>query len=227
MQADQAAGLRSKHSRPRPQVVSLFSVQASLATRLARALQTPSCRVLLIDHAGRHSLATKTQSIFGWEQQVARLRLQTISVDGIDILHAPGAQAGDAAIVQAGKDYDYVLFDGQNVQPGTVALDHRTKQMLIIEVSALPDAVCNVYALLKTLHENKLKWRVILWGDPALCERVVSALHYFKRASSGLVEIVDVEADAHLTSLAARISAAEKGASPFHPNIGGESAQHG
>ena len=228
MQADQAAGLRSK-SAPRgvPQVVSLLSTPLDWAVHLAQAFQALHHKVLLVDSTGRHSHASKTQFIFGWEQQVARQRLQTIAMKGIDVLHAPGACAGDAAIVQTGAAYDYVLFDGQILQPDTLNLDPRTPQTLVVALNAHPDALCNTYALIKTLHQNQLAWRVMLLGEPALGEQIISAAAYFMQAVSPRLERVNIEADAHLVALAARISAAGMGASRFYNNTGGECAQHG
>ena len=228
VQADQAAGLRSKSARRGlPQVVSLLSTPLDWAVYLAQALQALHHKILLVDSAGRHALASKTQFIFGWEQQVARQRLQTIEINGIDVLHAPGAHAGDAAILQTGADYDYVLFDGQTLQPDTLNLDPRTPQTLVVGLNAHPDALCNTYALIKTLRQNKLDWRVMLLGEPALGERLVSATDHFMQGGSPRLELVNIEADAHLVALAARISAAGMGTSQFYTNTGGECAQHG
>ena len=228
MQADQAAGLRSKPLRARVQTVSLFATQPGFALRLAHALQARHGRVLLIDSAGCHALAAKTQSIFAWEQQVARQRLQTISIQGVDVLHAPDVLGGEAAIVQAGAAYDYVLFDGHHLQSERVALDPRTSQTFIVEVSAQPEATCNAYALLKTLYQHKLDGRVFLWGDPAGCERVISATHFFLQAHLGLWEVLSGEGDAHLAALAAKISAAEISTNRLlDKNTGGECAQYG
>lgn len=227
VQADQAAGLRSKGARQGPKVISLLSLPPDWAARLAQALQALNHKILLVDSAGRHTLASKTQFIFGWEQQVARQRLQTITMNGIDVLHAPGAYAGDAAIVQTGVGYDYVLFDGQTLQPETLNLDPSTPQTLVVALNAHPDALCNTYALIKTLHQNKLAWRVMLLGESSLGERLVSATDYFMQGASPCLERVNIEADAHLAALAARISAAGIGTSPFYTNTGGECAQHG
>ncbi len=227
VQADQAAGLRSKRARQGPKVISLLSLPPDWAARLAQALQALNHKILLVDSAGRHTLASKTQFIFGWEQQVARQRLQTITMNGIDVLHAPGACAGDAAIVQTGADYDYVLFDGQTLQPDTLNLDPRTPQTLVVALNAHPDALCNTYALIKTLHQNKLVWHVMLLGESTPGEQIISAAAYFMQEVSPSLELVNIEADAHLVALAARISAAEMGASQFYTNIGGECAQHG
>lgn len=226
MQADQAAGLRNKHSRGGVRVLSLFETPPSVAPQLARALQARHHRVLLVDSLGRHARASRTQSIFGWEQQAARQRLQTITVDGVDVLHAPGAQAGDMAITQAAADYDYVLFDGATLQ-ADAAIDARTPQTLFVALSTLPDRISRTYALIKTLHENRLDWRVLLLGESTVAERLVSATDYFLRAHSKCLEQVNIEADAHLTALAAKISAAEIGTSRFYNNAGGEGLQHG
>ena len=227
MQADQASGLRGKYLRRVAQVVSLFAVQPTLAARLARAIQARGPRLLLIDTTGRHALASKTQSIFGWEQQVARQRILPVSVDGIDWFQAPGAQAGDAALAQANPDYDYVLFDADSVPPGTLALDLHTAQTLLVEMIAAPEALCNAYALIKTLHANPLHVRVILCGEASVCERVISATQHFLQARPAWLGTACIEGDAHLAALAARISAAEITTSQFYNNTGGEFAQHG
>lgn len=226
MQADQAAGLRRNPAKRSAQVVSVFSAQSDWATRLAKGLQTHGSRVLLVDTTGRHA-PPKTQSIFGWEAQVARQCLQPVSVAGIDWLHAPGAAAGDAAIVQASAGRDYVLFDGGRMQSKTLMLDASVAQTLVVEVSDTPEVLCNVYAFVKTLYLNKRDTRVILCGQAGLCERVISATHQFLRVRPAWLEMAPLEADAHLTALAAKISATEIGTSRFYNNAGGEGLQHG
>ena len=227
MQADQAAGLRGKLSKPCTQVVSVFSAQSALVTGLAQMLKRLRRKVLLVDTEARHSLATKTPSIFTWQQQAARNCLQPVSVSGLAMLDAPGALAGDAVIVQAGKDYDCVLFEAPEVRPGALSLDGHTPQTLIVNVGPEADAVYHAYALLKTLRENKLDYPVILCGDALRCERILQATRHFMPASSGTVEVITGEGDALFTALAARISAAEIATSRFHNNTGGKFAQHG
>ncbi len=225
VQADQAAGLRNHIPRRAVRVVTLFTLQHHLAGRLARALQNAANRVLLIAGAARSVHALRTQSIFGWEQQVARQCLQPISVEGIPTLNAPGAQAGDTALIQASADYHYVLFDLAYPEAEALALDPRTQQTLIVDVNPQPEALCKVYALLKTLHQHNLNWRVILCGEPASCARIVATTHYFMPAQSQWLEVASLEADAHLTALAARISAAEVSTGRcFNKNIVGECA---
>jgi hypothetical protein len=226
VQADQAAGLRNNLTRRAVRVVTVFTAQRNLAARLARALQNSATRVLLIAGVARSVQALRTQSIFGWEQQVARQCLQPISVEGIATLNAPGAQAGDAALIQASADYNYVLFDWAYPEAESLALDPRTQQTLIVDVSPQqPEDLCKVYALLKTLHQHNLNWRVILCGEPAVCDRIIAATHYFIPAQSNWLEVASLEADAHLTALAARISAAGVGTSRcFNKNIAGECA---
>lgn len=226
MQADQAAGLRSKQLRCDLRVVSLIDTPADFAPRLAQALMARDQKVLLVDSLGRHARTSKTQFIFGWQQQVARQGLQTMWVHGVDVLHAPGAQAGDAAIVQASAAYDFVLFDGHTLQ-AELAFDTRTSQALIVALNARPDMLDPAYALIKTLHQSKLDWHVLLLGDSAPAERVMAAAAYFMPAQSARLERANIDADAHLHALAARISAAESGTRPFDNNTGGECAQHG
>ena len=224
--ADQAAGLRRTQTRRGAQVVTVFTTQRNLAARLARALQNAANRILLISGAARPVQALRTQSIFGWQQQVVRQCLQPISVEGIPTLNAPGARAGEAALVQTSADYDYALFDWAYPEDEALSLDPRTSQTLVVDVSShQPEALCKVYALLKTLHQHNLNWRVILCGEPALCDRIIAATHYFISAQSSWLEVASLEADAHLTALAARISAAEVSTGRcFNKNIGGECA---
>ena len=184
-------------------------------------------KILLIDMEARHSRASKTPSIFTWQQQAARNCLQPVAVAGLAMLDAPGALAGDAAIMHVDKDYVCILFEAQAVRPGALALDGHTPQTLIINVGHEADAVYNPYALLKTLHENKLDYPVILCGDVLGCECILQATRHFMRASSGAVEVVTGEGDALFTALAARISAAEIATSRFYNNTGGKFAQHG
>jgi len=226
VQADQAAGLRSKPLRAGARVISLWDTPFGFALRLAQALMANQQKVLLVDSLGRHARARNTHFIFGWQEQVARQALQTISIDGFDVLHAPGALAGDTNIVQAGAAYDVVLFDGYTLQ-ADLALESRTSQTLLLALSAHPDVLADTYALIKTLHQNKCDWRVILLGESALAERVMAATTYFMPTRSVWLESANIETDAHLAALAARISAAEWGASQFYTNTGGECAQHG
>ena len=226
MQADQAAGLRGKSTTPCTQVVSIFSDQFSLATGLAQILQRIGRKVLLVDIEARHSLASKTPSIFTWQQQAARNCLQPVSVAGLAMLDAPGALAGDAAIMRANKIYDCVLFEAQAMRP-EIALDRSTPQTLIVDVSPEDTDACHAYALVKTLREHRLNYRVVLCGDVLRCERVLQATHHFMPGLAGPVEVVRGEGDALLTALAAKISAAEIATSRFHNNTGGKFAQHG
>lgn len=227
MQADQAAGLRRNHPKRSAQVVSLFSSQSCWAMRLAQRLQTHGSRVLLVDTTGRHAPASKTQSIFGWQAQVARKCLQPVSMAGIDTLHAPGATVGNALIVQASTGHDYILFDGGRIQSETVMPDGCVAQTFVVEVSAAPEVLCHVYAFVKTLYLNKRDTRVILYGEAVPCERIILATHHFLRAPLSWLEEVNIEEDAHLAALAAKIAAAEIGTSRFYNNAGGEGLQHG
>lgn len=227
MQADQAAGLRHQKSRRNAQVVSVFSFQSGWAPRLAQGLEAHGSRVLLVDTTGRQAAASKTQSIFGWQAQVAHQYLQPVTVAGIDTLHAPGASVGDAAIVRAGVGRDCVLFDGGRMPTETLRLDAVLAQTFVVEVGAAPELLCNTYGFIKTLYLNQLDTRVILCGEAALCERVISATHHFMHARPAWLEWINLAEDAHLTALAAKISAAEIGTSRFYNNAGGEGLQHG
>lgn len=226
VQADQAAGLRSKQPRRDLRVVSLIGTPADFAPRLAQALIARDQKTLLVDSLSRHARTYKTQFIFGWQQQLARQGLQVLSVNGVEVMHAPGAQGGDTAIVRAGANYHAVLFDGYALQ-SDLALESRTPQTLLVWLHAHSDTLEHAYALIKILHQHKLPWRVILMGDAALAERVMAAVAYFLPAQSGWLEYMNLEADAHLYALAAKISAAESGTRPFENNTGEEYAQHG
>lgn len=226
VQADQAAGLRSKPLRAGGRVISLWDTPFGFAVRLAQALMANQQKVLLVDSVGRHARARNTHFIFGWQEQVARQALQTISIDGVDVLHAPGAQAGETDIVQAGAAYDVVLFDGYTLR-ADLALESRTPQTLLVALSAHPDVLADTYALIKTLPQNNRDWRVMLLGEFALAERVMAATTYFMPTRSAWLESANIETDAHLAALAARISAADLGIGPFDNNTGKEYAQHG
>lgn len=224
MQADQAAGLRNRQPVHAPRVISLIDVPADIALRLAQALIASAQKLLLIDNLGRHKQVRNTHYLFGWQRQVAQQRLQTWPRDGVDILHAPGARAGDAAIVQASVAYQAVLFDGYTLQT-EIALATQLQQTLVLHVHA--DTLADAYALIKTLQQLKLDWRVILIGDAATAERLIMAVAYFLPALSSQLEYVDLETDAHLRTLAARISAADIATRPLHNNTGEDCAQHG
>jgi len=227
VQADQAAGLRSKKGlRAAPRVVSLIGTNPDFAPRLAQALMARDQKVLLVDSQGQHARSTKTQFIFGWQQQLAQHRLQTLWVNGVEVMHAPSAQAGDAMIVRASMNSHALLFDGYALNT-EIALDCATRQILLVALEAHPDALTHAYALIKTLHQQQLNWQVMLIGEAALASRVIAAVTYFMPAQSGMVEYRNLEADAHLHALAARISAADSGIRPFDNNTGEDCAQHG
>lgn len=226
MQADQAAGLRSQQLRHDLRVISLIDTLPDFAPRLAQSLMARDQKVLLVDSLGRHARTSKTQFIFGWQQQLAQQRLQTLSVNGVEVMHAPAAQAGDTMIVRASANYHAVIFDACELQTH-IALESRTPQTLLVALNAHPGTLANTYALIKTLHQHTLDWQVILFGEAALAQRVMSAVTYFMPAQSGWLEYMNLDADAHLHALAARISAAEWGASQLNTNTGGECAQHG
>ena len=227
MQADQAAGLRRNQARRRTQVVTVFSAQSGWAFRLAQALHTHGARVLLVDTTGRQATASNTQFIFNWQAQVARQYLQPVPLSGIDTLHAPGALPGSAAIVQASGRWDSVLFDGGQIPSTALTLDASVAQTVVLEVGVAPEMLCHSYALVKTLYLNPIASRVMLCGEAALCERLVAATRHFLSARLDWLETVTLEPDAHLTALAAKISAAETGAGRFYNNAAGEGLHHG
>lgn len=227
MQADQAAGLRGKKGfGGEPRVVSLLGTPQDFAPRLAQALMAADQKVLLVDSQGQHARSTRTQFIFGWQQQLAQHRLQTLWVNGVEVMHAPGAQAGDAMIVRASGSYHALLFDGYALNT-EIQLESGTRQMLVVALDTHPDALTHAYALIKSLHQHQLDWQVMLLGEAALADRVIAAVAYFLPAQSGRVEYTILEADAHLRALAAKISAADLGIRPFDNNTGEDCAQHG
>ena len=224
MQADQAAGLRSQPPARLPRVVSLIDVSAETSLRLAQALLAPSQRVVLIDSLGRHSRSRNTHHLFSWQQQVAQQRLQTWPRDGVEILHAPGAQAGDAAIVHASASYHAVLFDGYTLQADIALATQLAYQIVVLEVRA--DKRDAAYALMKTLAMRKLDWRVILLGDAALAARLLAARAHFLPEVVPTVEYNHLDSDAHLRAVAARISAADADMRPEQNNTEEYCAQH-
>ena len=226
MLADQAAGLRSRPPRHDLRVISLMNTSTDFAPRLAQALMACHQKILLVDNLGRHVRASKTHFLFGWQQQLARQRLQTLSVEGVEVMHATGAPAGDTTIVRASAEYHAVVFDGYPLQT-EIALDARTPQILLVALSAHPDSLEYAYALIKTLHQEKLDWRVLLIGEAALAERIIAATSYFLPAQTGSLEYVNLGADAHLHALAAKILAAQWSASQLNTNTGRECVQHG
>ena len=226
MQADQAAGLRRQQHRQDLRVISLINTPADFARRLAHALMAREPKVLLVDSLDRHARNSKTQFIFGWQQQLAQQGLHTRWVNGVEVMHAPGAQAGYTMIVRACANHHAVIFDACALQT-EIALDSRTPQTLLVALNAHPDTLTHAYALIKTLHQHKLDWRVILIGEATLAERIKAAVTYFLPAQSGMIEYRNLDADAHLHALAARISAAESSIRPFDNNTGEECAQHG
>ena len=232
MQADQAAGLRSKKGASAvPRVVSLFGTPPDFAPRLAQALMAADRKVLLVDSQGQHARSTRTQFIFGWQQQLAQHRLQTLWVNEVEVMHAPGAQAGDTMIVRASGNYSALLFDGYALS-SEIPLESRTQQVLLVALDTHSDALTHAYALIKTLHQPQLNLRVILMGEAALANRLIAAAAYFLPAQAGWVEYSNLDADAHLHALAAKISAADSGIrpfdnNPFDNNTGEDCAQHG
>jgi len=224
MQADQAAGLRSKQ-RADPRAITLLDTPAEVALGLAQGFIAGEQKVLLIDSLGRHSQTRNTHFLFGWQQQLNQPRLHTWSVGGVEVLHAPGALAGDPAIIQASANYHAVIFDGYTLQ-ADVALAPRPQQLLVA-LDARADMLAHVYALIKTLHQRKFEWRMITIGEAAHAERVMAAVAYFLPAHAGWVEYMNLDSDAHFRALAARISAAESDSPPIKNDIGEDCAQHG
>lgn len=225
MPADQAAGLRRCRVRRSARITSVFAAHPNSALRLADTLKAGGARVLLIDTEG--SGAHQAQSIFGWRQQIARQCLQTISMQGVEVLNAPGAQAGEASIVAAGGAYDHIVFDMRNKPSGTLELDTAIQQTLIVEVHAQTERVCHVYSLLKTLSQTQPERCVILWGAPASCERLVAACAQFMGSRIGVPEVVAGWGDTQMDALAAKITATQTGDDRFYNDTGGVCTQYG
>lgn len=225
MQADQAAGLRNRLPRAATRAITLIDTASEVALRLAQALIADGQKVLLIDSLGRHTKKHNTHFLFGWQQQLAQQRLQTWSVAGVEVLHAPGAMAGDSVIVQACANYQVVLFDGYPLQSDIALAPH--PQQLLVALNAQPEALANGYALIKTLHQHKLDWQVILIGEDAPSERIKAAVANYLPVQLGRIEHMNLDTDAHFRALAARISAADRDRHPYQNNTGGSCAQHG
>lgn len=224
MPADQAAGLRNRQRRADPRAITLIDTPADIALRLAQALIASGQKVLLIDSRGRHTATHNTHFLFGWQQQLAQQGLQTWPVAGVDVLHAPGAMAGDPAIMQASAHYHAVIFDGYKLQSEMAFAMHR--QQLVVAL-AQADTLERAYALIKTLHQRQLTWRVKLIGEMVLAGRLIAAVAHFLPAQSGRLEHMNLDDDAHFRALAARISAADGDTPPFNNDTEEDFAQHG
>lgn len=225
MQADQAAGLRNRLPRADARAITLIDTSADVALCLAQALIASEQKALLIDSLGRHTQKHNTHFLFGWQQQLAQQRLQTWSVAGVEVLHAPGALAGDSVIVQASANYQVVLFDGYKCESDIALAPH--PQQLLVALNAQADPLARAYALIKTLHQRRLAWRVILLGEAVLADRLMAAVAYFLPAQTDGLEYVNLDTDAHFRALAARISAAGGSKHPYQNNTGENCAQHG
>lgn len=224
MPADQAAGLRSRAWARAPRVVSLIDVPAATSLRIAQALRASAQKILLIDNLGRHKQVRNTQYLFGWQRQVAQQRLQTWPRDGVEVLHAPGARAGDAAIVRASGMYHAVLFDGYTLH-SELPLATETQQVIVLDVCS--DKLGLAYALLKTLQQRRLAWQLILTGEAAAAARLIEAAAHFLQPVCGELVYMNLATDAHLRAVAARISAADAGTRSLHNNTEEDCAQHG
>lgn len=224
MPADQAAGLRNRQRRTDARATTLINTPSDIALRLGQTLLATGHKTLLIDSIGRHTATHNTHYLFGWQQQLAQQRLQTWPVSGVDVLHAPGALAGDPAIVLASAQYHVVLFDGYKLDSDIALAPH--PQLLLIALDAQADTLAHAYALIKTLHQRKLDWQVILIGDAAPSERIKTAVANFLPAQSGRIEYMNLDADAHFRALAARISAADGDSPPFNNDTEEDCAQH-
>lgn len=224
MRVDQAAGLRAKRIQAAPAVASVFGAPPAWILHLAQGFLALQLRVLLVDSQARHARGTNTQFIFSWQNQLAQHRLQTLCVEGLEIMPAPGAQAGDPAIVALCKPYHVCIFDGYELA-AAVPLAGDEQQVLIVTVDAR--TIVDAYALIKTLHLHRLDLPVILLGDLGVTARVIDAVNCFLPTYSGVIEHWKAEAAPHLQALAAKILALGRVNRPLDNNIGEDCAQHG
>lgn len=210
MPADQAAGLRRLRQAQAPICITCFLDGAAATQALLRALSVLGKRVLLVDMDGRHLAATRTRSLFDWRQQLQRRRLQALPLPHGEGLYAPGAQGGDAEILDAGHAYDCVVFDAGAMSASLDLATGRT-QILVLQLDATADSIALAYSLLKTLHATDNASNVLLCGPPSACIRLTQAArHFLGDAMAGRIWTA-AEEDEHFAALAARIAAEETG----------------
>lgn len=210
MPVDQAAGLRRQRQAQSPTCISCFFSQAASTQLLMRALEGLGKRVLLVDTAGSQLAASRTQSLFDWRQQLQRGQLQGLPLPHGEGLFAPGAEAGDPAIIQAATTYDCVLFDAGRITH-SVALALGQAQMLLLQVEDMPPSLGLSYALLKALHATGNPSTILLCGSPSARTRVMSAVRHFLGAAMARRIWAAEDEDEHFIALAARIAAEETG----------------
>ena len=210
MPADQAAGLRRLRQAQTPICVTCFLARAASTQALLRALSGLGKRILLVDMDGRHLAVSRTQSLFDWRQQLQRRQLQGLPLPHGEGMYAPGAQGGDAEILEAAFAYDCVLFDA-GVLSSSLALATGRKQMLVLQVDATADSLALGYSLLKTLHSSGNASDVLLYGAASACIRLTQAARHFLGEETARRMWAAAAEDEHFAALAARIAAEETG----------------
>jgi hypothetical protein len=208
--ADQAAGLRRLRRAQAPICITCFLDRAASTQALLRALSVLGKRILLVDMDGRHLAATRTRSLFDWRQQLQRRQLQGLPLPHGEGLYAPGAQGGDAEILEAAHAYDCVVFDA-GMLSSSPSLATGRKQTLVLQVDATADSLALGYALLKTLHASDDASDVLLYGAASACTRLSQAARHFLGDAMARRIWAAAEEDEHFAALAARIAAEETG----------------
>jgi len=208
--ADQAAGLRRLRQAQTPICITTFLDRAAATQGLMRALSGLGKRVLLVDTDGRHLAAARTQSLFDWRQQLQRRQLQGLPLPHGEGLFAPGAEGGDANILEAAHAYDCVLFDA-GVLASSLAFATGRTQTLLLQVDDTADSLELSYSLLKTLHASDNASSVLLTGAASACVRLTQAARHFLDEPMARRIWFAADEDEHFTALAARIAAEETG----------------
>jgi len=208
--ADQAAGLRRLRRAEAPICITCFLDRAVSTRALLRALSALGKCILLVDMDGRHLAVTRTQSLFDWRQQLQRQQLQGLPLPHGEGLYAPGAQCGDAGILEAAHAYDCVVFDA-GLLSSSLDLAMGCRQTLVLQVDATAESLGLSYSLLKTLHASHNASDVLLYGAASACARLTQAARYFLGEAMARRIWVAEEEDEHFAALAARIAAEETG----------------
>lgn len=167
----QAQGLQQLFSGHAAKAVSVLAAPSAPSSHdfvlgMAAELVRHGRRVRLIETgAGELSARLGCRPLLPW--QAARpLEEQLISAGDYGLLHAPGRVAGDAALVAAaGRNCDYLLFDGGRFSSAAAPLDPATAQTLVILLGQA-DAEAG-YALIKGLKMAHADARVLLAGEAA------------------------------------------------------------
>lgn len=208
--ADQAAGLRRLRQAQPPICVTCFLDRAASTQALLRALSVLGKRILLVDMDGRHLAVSRTQCLFDWRQQLQRRQLQGLPLPHGEGLYAPGAQGGDAEILEAAHAYDCVVFDA-GVLSSSLDLAIGRTQTLVLQVDATADSLAVAYSLLKTLHAADSASNVLLYGTASACARLTQAARHFLGEAVARRMWAAAEEDEHFAALAARIATEETG----------------